>query len=225
MGASYQISEIVLDAGGSSDYPRGYSVTLSSDDVTYGAPVATGAGAGSVVTIGFPTQAARYVKIAQTGSASSWWSIYELNVYGAGAASLTAYPRTSWVATAQATSGTDTPAKALDGNSGTRWSDGVPQSTMTSPAQFFQVDMGVSQPFTQITLDAAGSAGDYLRNYQVLAGNTNPPTTSTAMGTATGALTTITVPSTTARYIRVVQTAASSGVGSWWSIAEFNVWH
>jgi beta-glucosidase len=201
-------------------------VTLSADDVTYTAPVAIGAGAGAIVTITFPTQSARYVKITQTGSATSWWSIDELNVYGpAGAPTLTAYARAGWVASAQKTSGSDVPANALDGNSATRWSDGVAQSTVTSPAQYFQVDMGVSQPFSQITLDAAGNTGDYLRNYQVLVGTTSPPGTSVATGTATGALTTISFPSTTARYVRVVQTAASSGVGSWWSIAELNVWH
>jgi beta-glucosidase len=227
MKASFQINKLTLDNTASpSDYPRGYSVTLSADDVTYGAPVATGAGSGTVTTITFATQPARFIKITQTGTASSWWSIHELNVFGTGGApTLTAYPRTGWVASAQHTNGTDVVANALDGNSATRWSDGTPQSTMTSPAQYFQVDMGVSQPFSQLTLDSAGSTGDYLRNYQVLVGNTSPPTTSIVTGTGTAALTTITFPSTTARYIRVVQTAASSGVGSWWSIAELNVWH
>jgi hypothetical protein len=226
MKSSFSINKLVLDANGSADYPRGYSVTLSADDVTYGAPVATGTGTSAVVTITFSPASARYVKITQTGSATSWWSIHELNVYGAsGPPPLTAYARTGWVATAQNTNGADVVANALDGNSASRWSDGIPQSTMTNPAQYFQVDMGVSQPFSQITLDSAGSTGDYLRNYQVFAGTTNPPTTSIATGTATGALTTITFSSVTARYVRVVQTAASAGVGSWWSIAELNVWH
>jgi hypothetical protein len=83
----------------------------------------------------------------------------------------------------------------------------------------------VSQAFSQVTLDSAGSTGDYLRNYQVLVGTSNPPTTSVASGTATGNLTTIRFAPHTARYIRVVQTAASPGVTNWWSIAEFNVWH
>jgi len=29
----------------------------------------------------FPPQSARYLKIVQTGSASNWWSLAELNVY------------------------------------------------------------------------------------------------------------------------------------------------
>jgi hypothetical protein len=85
--------------------------------------------------------------------------------------------------------------------------------------------MAVSQAFSQITLDSAGSSSDYLRNYQVLVGNANPPTTVVATGTASSALTTITFPSVTAQYIRVVQTSPAAGVGSWWSVAEFNVWH
>jgi beta-glucosidase len=225
MKAVRQINKLVLDANGSADYPRGYSVTLSNDDVTYGAPVATGTGTTAAITITFPMQSARYIKVTQTGSATSWWSIHELNVYGVAPTGLTAYPRTGWVGSAQNSNGADVVANALDGNTASRWSNGVPQSTATSPAQYFQVDMLVSQPFSQLTLDSAGSTADYLRNYQVLAGNTSPPTTVVASGTATGALVTITFPSVTARYVRVVQTAASAGVGSWWSLAEVNVWH
>ena len=47
----------------------------------WGNPIATGAGTSALVSISFPTQDARYLKVVQTGSNSSWWwSIAELNV-------------------------------------------------------------------------------------------------------------------------------------------------
>ncbi|MFK7997022.1 MAG: discoidin domain-containing protein [Granulosicoccus sp.] len=73
------------------DYPRGYEVQLSADGVTWGDPVATGAGsvpvAGSpesaITDITFTKQPARFIRITQTGSdAFYWWSIYDLKVFG-----------------------------------------------------------------------------------------------------------------------------------------------
>ena len=227
MGAVRTFNKITLDAGATADYPRGYTLSVSTDGITFN-PLTSGVGTSALTTITFATQNLRYFKVTQTGTVTpNWWSVYELNVYGTGTAPLTAYARTGWTASAAYSNGADLPARTLDGNSATRWSDGKPQSTtpLPSPAPYYQVDMAVSQPFSQITLDSAGSTGDYLRNYQVLVGTVNPPTTVVASGTASAALTTISFPSVTARYVRVVQTAPSAGVGSWWSVAEFNVWH
>ncbi len=82
MGATQSFSTVTLDAGTSTnDYPRGYQVFVSSDGQNWGSAVATGAGASKLVTIHFAAQKARYLKIVQTGSNSSWWwSIAELNV-------------------------------------------------------------------------------------------------------------------------------------------------
>ncbi|MFF1869470.1 hypothetical protein, partial [Kitasatospora herbaricolor] len=33
-------------------------------------------------TADFPAQNARYVKVVQTGTATSWWSVTEFNAYG-----------------------------------------------------------------------------------------------------------------------------------------------
>ena len=228
MGGVRTINQITLDAATSGDYPRGYTFSVSSDGTTF-TNLASGVGS-ALTTITFPTQSVRYFKVLQTGTVTpNWWSVYELNAYYTnGSAPLTAYPRTGWTASADYTNGADVPANAIDGDSASRWSDGKPQSTspLPSPAPYFEINLGVSEPFTQITLDSAGSTGDYLRNYQVLAGNTDPPTTVIASGTATAALTTITLAtSVTAQYIRVVQSAPATGVGSWWSVAEVNVWH
>jgi beta-glucosidase len=80
MGASHTISQITMDSAGSaSDYARGYQVALSANGTTWSAPVATGSGSAALVTATFPAQAARYIRVTQTGSASSWWSIAEFN--------------------------------------------------------------------------------------------------------------------------------------------------
>ena len=43
---------------------------------------ATGAGSGQLTTIDFPSTSARYVRITQTGSSGSWWSVADLRAYG-----------------------------------------------------------------------------------------------------------------------------------------------
>ena len=83
MNGTNSFGELSLDAGSSSsDYPRGYQVNVSNDGLNWGSPVATGVGA-VVTTITFPAQTARYIRITQTGSNSTWWSIYEFYVYSA----------------------------------------------------------------------------------------------------------------------------------------------
>jgi hypothetical protein len=82
MTAAQTFNEIIMDSASSTnDYARGYQVFVSSDGVNFGSAIASGTGAAALVTVQFPAQSARYLKIVQTGSASNWWSIAELNVY------------------------------------------------------------------------------------------------------------------------------------------------
>ena len=82
MGVVSSIDQIVMDSAGSTnDYAHGYQVNLSSDGVSWGSPVAVGVGTGALVTVTFPVQSARYIRVTQTGSSSSWWSIAEFNAY------------------------------------------------------------------------------------------------------------------------------------------------
>jgi hypothetical protein len=84
MQANRIFDQIKLDAGGSTnDFPRGYQVFVSTDDSNYGSAIASGTGSSAAVTVQFPAQNARYIKVFQTGAASNWWSIAELNVYTA----------------------------------------------------------------------------------------------------------------------------------------------
>ena len=76
------LTGLVLDAGKSGgDFPRGYTVELSTDGVQWGAPVAKGEGRGALTEIQFKPAKARFVKITQTGEAKgSFWSVHELEL-------------------------------------------------------------------------------------------------------------------------------------------------
>ena len=128
--------------------------------------MASGSGAGALVTVDFPAQSARYVKVVQTGTATSWWSVTEFNAYTTGGGtggSPTVLPRTGWSASASSTGGGDVAANMLDGVAGTRWSSGAPMVS----GQSITVDTGAVRSLARITMDSGGSAADYARGYQV----------------------------------------------------------
>ncbi|WP_330285892.1 discoidin domain-containing protein [Streptomyces sp. NBC_00576] len=128
----------------------------------------------------------------------------------------TALPRDGWQASASATSSDDPPSKAIDGDATTRWSLGHGMQ----PGDWFQVDLGSSQTFDQLVLDTSASSGDFVRQYEVY---TSDDGTSWGKPIATGPGSTVSrtlLPTTTARYIRVVNKASS---GSWWSIHDVSV--
>jgi len=64
-------------------FPRGYSVTLSTDGKTWTKPVATGKGTGARTDITFTPTRAKFVRITQTDAADGApaWSITNLRVY------------------------------------------------------------------------------------------------------------------------------------------------
>jgi hypothetical protein len=204
------------------DYARGYQVFVSSDGASWGTAVATGTGTTQTISVSFALQTKRYIRVVQTSTtAGSWWSIYDLNLWNNnGHAPPVAYARTTWTATAFATGGTDTPPKAIDATAGTRWSSGVGQAN----GQWFQIDMGVAQPFVELVMDSTGSNTDFAHGYQVFVSNDGTNWGSAvASGSPTGPVVTASFPQQTARYVRVVQTSATPG--SWWSIYDFNVLH
>jgi len=84
LGAANTFNKIVLNAVNSgNDYPRGYQVYVSNDGVNWGGIIASGSGASGITTITFAAQAARYIRIVQSGSApGTFWSIHEFNVFG-----------------------------------------------------------------------------------------------------------------------------------------------
>lgn len=66
-------------------YPLGYRVQLSSDGVTWSAPVAEGTGAPDTIVASFPPVDARFVRVTQTGEAdeAAPWSVLNFRVFAA----------------------------------------------------------------------------------------------------------------------------------------------
>lgn len=89
LGTSRRIAKVVLDSkASSSDYPQGYRIELSDDGSSWKtaakatAEQASAQQSTGVLTITFPEQSTRFVRIVQTGESMSWfWSIHELGLY------------------------------------------------------------------------------------------------------------------------------------------------
>lgn len=150
----------------------------------------------SAVSATFPAQSASVIVIPQSG---------------------TPFARSSWRLSASITSG-GTLAGAIDGNLNSRWSTGHAQT----PGQWFAVDMSTAQRFSKVTVDAGTSSSDYARAYQLYVSNDGQNWGSAiAAGSGSAPLISISFPSVSARYLKVVQTG--SDPKWWWSIAELNV--
>ena len=80
---THTFDALVLSSPNSAgDYARGYDVEVSGSGSTW-ATVAACSGTATPETVSFQTQAARYIRVVLTaGTASNWWSVDELNLYG-----------------------------------------------------------------------------------------------------------------------------------------------
>jgi len=217
MGASNYLDTVVVDAAGrNGDYPHGLRIYVSQDGTTWGDPVFEQSGFTSQrVAATFAPVQGRYLHVEQTGSASNWWSIAELNAAYNGTGALTEVTPALWTALASVTGGTEVAQRAIDGQTGTRWTSGKPQAA----GQWFQVDLGSVQTVKQIDLDA--NSGDYPRGYQVQVSQ-DGQSWSDPVATGSGRESYVSIPfgTQTARYIRVTQTGSAT---AWWSIAEVKV--
>ncbi len=127
-----------------------------------------------------------------------------------------ALDRTGWTATASNNSGAA--GYALDGNVNTRWDT----TALQTYGQWYTLDMKEDRTFNSIVMDTTGSAGDYPRGYEVYVSNDGTGFgTPVASGNGYDAVTVVSFPVQTARYIKVVQTGTSGG---YWSIHEFYVY-
>ncbi len=83
MGSERALTSLVLDSSRSAeDYPRQYSVEVSSNGKEWSKPVAAGRGTSPVLEIVLPPTRALHVRISQHGHANGkFWSIHQLEVY------------------------------------------------------------------------------------------------------------------------------------------------
>jgi glucosylceramidase len=120
-------------------------------------------------------------------------------------------------ATATADPPGESPALAVDADASTRWSSGQAQA----PGQYLQVDLGRPKTFRRIAIDSGANLGDYARGWQLSVSSDATTWRALASGPGTGQLTTVDVPATRARYLRVTSTASS---GNWWSLADLRLY-
>jgi fibronectin type 3 domain-containing protein len=82
MKAEQWFNKIVVDSNGSSnDYSRSYEIYISDDGAEWGTALVAGTANGPLIVSDFADQTARYLKLVQTATNSSWWSIHEIMVY------------------------------------------------------------------------------------------------------------------------------------------------
>lgn len=228
LGTPQPVDQIVMDSTHSrEDYAHDYEVYTSLDGVTWGSPVASGAGKSPIVTAAFPLQTARFIKVVQTGTDSHWWSIHEVKVYTAdptpwvpepaegAAAFLDSLDRSGWTVTASTYADI---SALLDDDPGSRWTSGEGQT----PGQWIQLDLGGEQRFSRLSMDSGGSDNDYARSFQVLISEDGENWTTITEDVGTNKQIVTTFPQQTARYVKIVQTSATPEW--WWSIAELNLY-
>ncbi|MGA5702701.1 discoidin domain-containing protein [Peterkaempfera bronchialis] len=125
-------------------------------------------------------------------------------------------PLTGAKATAQP-AGDGSAALAVDADASTRWSSGQAQA----PGQYLQVDLGRTTRFDEVALDSGDNLGDYARGWKLSTSLDGTTWHDVRSGTGTGQLTTVKVPGTRARYLRVTSTGSA---GAWWSLADLRLY-
>ena len=82
LGRAQPVREIVYDTGVNlGDYPRNYTVTVSSDGATWSTALAVGAGTGQFTVVPLSGAPVRFVRMTLTGSTGSWWSVADVRAY------------------------------------------------------------------------------------------------------------------------------------------------
>jgi glucosylceramidase len=81
-GRAIPARQVVFDTGVSTgDYPRGYTVTTSTDGVNWSTVVASAAGTGQFTTVPLTGAPVRYVRITLTAASGSWFSVADVRAY------------------------------------------------------------------------------------------------------------------------------------------------
>ena len=108
-------------------------------------------------------------------------------------------------------------AAVVDGKADTRWDTGVSQT----PGQWFQIELPAATKIAGVRLDSAKSSGDYPRGYKVEISADGTKWSEVKQGKGSAPITEIAWAPTPAKFIRITQTGAVSGL--FWSIHELAV--
>ncbi|WP_194397308.1 discoidin domain-containing protein [Microbacterium atlanticum] len=225
LGATRTFTALELDAGvWSGDYPRGYTIHVSNDGVTWGSAVATGSGTSHITHIATGTRSARYVRVQLTAASSTnWWSVAEARVYNGARSTTTgvtwsSLSHTGWTASASAASASA--GLGIDQWLDSRWQSGQAQSNN----EWYEIDLGAARTFKGVQLIQTGGpdngGGDYPRGYEVYTSNDKVTWTKVAAGDGYGVVNAL-FASRTARYISIHNTGTDAS--HWWSVGMVNV--
>ena len=111
----------------------------------------------------------------------------------------------------------DDAENAVDDDATTRWASGAAQA----PGQWLELDLGATETIRRVVLDTGADRTDFPRGYELYASTDGTTWSLVATGAGDGQLTTIDIPPTAARHLRVVQTATAA---QWWSVADVRVY-
>jgi hypothetical protein len=224
LGAGVTLSKIYLDntGGSADDYPRAYSVYLSSNGVAFPTNAANGmfmSAPGPIVTISMTPQKARAVKIVATGTSSNWWSVHEVRfdcqlASPRPAGAVDPYDPADWKVSASVSSIDYPVGNAIDNDQTTRWSSGQNQAG----GETFRLDLGAVTSVSEMDMDAGGQ--DFAAAYTLAVSTDGTLYEQVAAGTG-AVLTQMTFAKKNARYLRVTQTGTDPN--HWWSITEITI--
>jgi allantoicase len=83
LGKERSFNQIILDqSGANGDFPPSYAIYVSNDPDNFGSIIKSGDGSNAAATVIQLDDiiSGRYIKIAQTGNAERYWSIYEIDI-------------------------------------------------------------------------------------------------------------------------------------------------
>ncbi len=131
--------------------------------------------------------------------------------------------RSGWVASASSSGPWNPPSNAIDASAQTKWGSGGSQFN----GQWFQVDLGSAKTFDTVVVKSYENIGDAPAGVQLFVSDT-PGSWGSAVATKVDnaniqELNTVILkfPSTTKRYLRLVQTGTKS---NWWGIDDLRVY-
>ncbi|MER7952434.1 discoidin domain-containing protein [Streptomyces sp. NPDC096079] len=214
-----------------------YSISVSTDGLAWGTPVATGtlADDGSAKTLGFAPQGARFVRltaVTEAGRRGPWTSAGEIDLLGdpGTPAATVDLPRTGWTATAsdeETVKENGRAANVLDGDAATLWHSRYAGTPLPLPHSI-TIDTHRTQAVSALVyqprkIGVNGRAGAYT-----VTTSTDGTTFGAPVATGTwrddDTVKTATFTRTAnARYIRLTVTREAGARGPWTSAAEIRL--
>jgi glucosylceramidase len=81
-GTVQRVRQVVFDTGlATGDFPRGYTVTTSTDGAHWTTAVAQGVGSGKFTVADLGDRPVRFVQLTLTTASGSWWSVADVRAY------------------------------------------------------------------------------------------------------------------------------------------------